>query len=94
MFTGSVLHFAGHSLGAGVAVLVALKLRPRYPHLKVYAFSTPGKILHLLPGDNISSHQCSITWRNIFGVSTHLLITGSLEGLVESDSVLGNELGY
>lgn len=32
----------GHSLGAGVAVLVALKLRPKYPDLRVYAFSMPG----------------------------------------------------
>ncbi|CAG9783832.1 unnamed protein product [Diatraea saccharalis] len=35
----------GHSLGAGVAVLVALKLRPRYPHLKVFAFSTPAGLI-------------------------------------------------
>lgn len=32
----------GHSLGAGVAALLALKIRPRYPDLKVYAFATPG----------------------------------------------------
>lgn len=43
LFLGGFFCFSGHSLGAGVAVLVALKLRPRYPHLKVFAFSTPGK---------------------------------------------------
>lgn len=32
----------GHSLGAGVAVLLALMIRPTYPKLKVYAFATPG----------------------------------------------------
>ncbi|XP_049866901.1 diacylglycerol lipase-beta isoform X2 [Pectinophora gossypiella] len=39
------LILTGHSLGAGVAVLVALKLRPRYPHLKVFAFSTPAGLI-------------------------------------------------
>lgn len=33
----------GHSLGAGVACLLALKIRYKYPEVKVYAFSTPGK---------------------------------------------------
>lgn len=37
------LVLTGHSLGAGVAALLALKIRPNYPDLKVYAFSTPGK---------------------------------------------------
>lgn len=37
------LILTGHSLGAGVATLLALKLRPKYPDLKVYAFATPGK---------------------------------------------------
>lgn len=36
------LVLTGHSLGAGVAALLALKIRPRYPDLKVYAFATPG----------------------------------------------------
>lgn len=35
--------FTGHSLGAGLAVLLGSLLRPRYPHLRVYAFATPGK---------------------------------------------------
>lgn len=39
------LVLTGHSLGAGVAVLVALKLRPKYPHLKVFAFSTPAGLI-------------------------------------------------
>ena len=36
------LIITGHSLGAGVGVLLALMLRPTYPELKVYAFATPG----------------------------------------------------
>lgn len=35
----------GHSLGAGLAVLVGTKLRPKFPLLKVYAFSTPSGLL-------------------------------------------------
>lgn len=35
----------GHSLGAGLAVLVGAKLRPKFPKLKVYAFATPSGLL-------------------------------------------------
>lgn len=38
------LILTGHSLGAGVAILLAIKLRIKYPDIKVYAFSTPGKL--------------------------------------------------
>lgn len=37
------LIITGHSLGAGVAALLAIKIRPLYPEVKVYAFATPGK---------------------------------------------------
>lgn len=33
---------SGHSLGAGLAVLLGILIRPRYPDLRVYAFATPG----------------------------------------------------
>ncbi|EFA10154.1 diacylglycerol lipase-beta [Tribolium castaneum] len=39
------LVLTGHSLGAGVACLLALKIRHKYPDLKVYAFSTPAGLL-------------------------------------------------
>ena len=39
------LMITGHSLGAGIGILLALLLRPRYPDLKVYAFSTPAGLL-------------------------------------------------
>lgn len=42
MYPAYGLVLTGHSLGAGVASLLALKLRHTYPDLKVYAFSTPG----------------------------------------------------
>ena len=33
---------AGHSLGAGVATLMALRLVDRFPQLKCWAFGPPG----------------------------------------------------
>jgi sn1-specific diacylglycerol lipase len=35
----------GHSLGAGLAVLVGAKLRGQFPNLKVYAYATPSGLL-------------------------------------------------
>lgn len=35
----------GHSLGAGLAVLVGAKLRAQFPHVKVYGFATPSGML-------------------------------------------------
>ncbi|XP_031847279.1 diacylglycerol lipase-beta [Nomia melanderi] len=35
------LILTGHSLGAGIAVLLSFLLRPEYPNLKVFAFATP-----------------------------------------------------
>ncbi|GJQ76054.1 hypothetical protein Trydic_g18105 [Trypoxylus dichotomus] len=39
------LVLTGHSLGAGVAALLAIIMRPKYPDLKVYAFSAPAGVL-------------------------------------------------
>ncbi|OXU20644.1 hypothetical protein TSAR_014395 [Trichomalopsis sarcophagae] len=39
------LTLTGHSLGAGLAVLLGTLIRPRYPHLRVYAFATPAGLL-------------------------------------------------
>ena len=36
---------SGHSLGAGTAALVAIMLKPHWPHLKCFAFSPPGGLL-------------------------------------------------
>ncbi|KAM3963041.1 inactivation no afterpotential E isoform 2-T2 [Aphomia sociella] len=35
----------GHSLGAAVAVLLGIKLKPIYPNVKVYAFSAPAGLI-------------------------------------------------
>ncbi|XP_072164751.1 diacylglycerol lipase-alpha-like [Diadema setosum] len=39
------LILVGHSLGAGTAAILGIMLRPRYPTLKVYAYSPPGGLL-------------------------------------------------
>jgi sn1-specific diacylglycerol lipase len=39
------LVITGHSLGAGLSVLVGAKLREQYKNLKVYAFATPSGLL-------------------------------------------------
>jgi sn1-specific diacylglycerol lipase len=39
------LVLTGHSLGAGVAILLGAKLRSAYPDLRVYAFATPAGLL-------------------------------------------------
>eukprot|EP00535_Pseudo-nitzschia_heimii_P007734 CAMPEP_0197189550 /NCGR_PEP_ID=MMETSP1423-20130617/19959_1 /TAXON_ID=476441 /ORGANISM="Pseudo-nitzschia heimii, Strain UNC1101" /LENGTH=1052 /DNA_ID=CAMNT_0042641691 /DNA_START=139 /DNA_END=3297 /DNA_ORIENTATION=- len=41
-FPGYSLRIVGHSLGAGVVSLLGYALRPKYPSLKVYAYSPPG----------------------------------------------------
>lgn len=40
--SGYTLRVVGHSLGAGVAAVLATFLRPRYPSLRCLAFSPPG----------------------------------------------------
>ena len=44
---GYQLVLTGHSLGAGVATIVGLMLRSRYPSLRVFAFGPPGGLLSL-----------------------------------------------
>lgn len=38
------LIITGHSLGAGVAAILAVLLKPAYPYLHCYAYSPPGCI--------------------------------------------------
>ncbi|KAL0591297.1 hypothetical protein ABG067_001328 [Albugo candida] len=46
---GSYKHYrlvlTGHSLGAGIAVLLANMLRPKYPNIHCFAFSPPGCVV-------------------------------------------------
>lgn len=45
MYPEYELVITGHSLGAGLAVLVGAKLYSKYPTLKVYGFATPSGLL-------------------------------------------------
>lgn len=45
MYPNYHLTITGHSLGAGLAILLGLLIRPRYPDLRVYAFATPAGLL-------------------------------------------------
>ena len=51
-FSDYQLVITGHSLGAGVASVVALLLKPKpkYSHLVCYAFSPPGCVLRFVSG--------------------------------------------
>ena len=39
------LVLTGHSLGAGISILLGAKLRKKHPDLRVYAFATPAGLL-------------------------------------------------
>lgn len=44
-YTEYKLVLTGHSLGAGVAILAAARLRPKFPDLQVFAYATPAGLL-------------------------------------------------
>lgn len=44
-YTEYKLVLTGHSLGAGIAILAAARLRPKYPDLQVFAYATPAGLL-------------------------------------------------
>lgn len=45
----------GHSLGAGTALLLSLKLRKEYPSLKCIAYSPPGAMVSPALADHMRS---------------------------------------
>ena len=55
----------GHSLGAGVASVLAVLLKPAYPHLHCYAYSPPGCIFRHVQHCTITKlwhvQHCTIT---------------------------------
>ena len=51
------LVITGHSLGAGVASILAVLLRPQFPDLVCYAFSPPGCIFRCVVSDICSRPQ-------------------------------------
>ncbi|KAJ3298008.1 hypothetical protein HK104_011232 [Borealophlyctis nickersoniae] len=66
----------GHSLGAGIASLLAHLLRPTYPFVKCYSFSPPGCLL----SSSASRHFASFTTSVVIGNDiVPRLSRGSLE---------------
>ena len=45
LYSSYEIRVTGHSLGAGCAAILALLLRPKYPTLRVLAFSPPGCVM-------------------------------------------------
>lgn len=44
-FADYTLTLTGHSLGAGVAILLGAMLRPKFPDLRVFAYATPAGLI-------------------------------------------------
>lgn len=57
------LVLTGHSLGAGVAALLAILLKPTYPNLKCFAFSPPGELI----SPNVRDYTLDIVCTVILG---------------------------
>lgn len=51
-------YFPGHSLGAGVAVLLGLMLKPSYPDLRCFAFAAPGTLLDCQVREQSVTRSC------------------------------------
>lgn len=61
----------GHSLGAGTAALLAMMLRPRYPQLHCYAYSSPGCVLSKeLADDTVSFVTTCVIGKDLVAVAS------------------------
>jgi len=77
------LRVVGHSLGAGVASLISVFLRPRYPNLRCLAFSPPGCTLSEALADTVAEYTTS------FIVDDDIIARMTIEGFEElRDSIL------
>ncbi|XP_055874911.1 diacylglycerol lipase-beta-like isoform X2 [Biomphalaria glabrata] len=57
---GAGLVITGHSLGAGVAAILAVLLRPKYPHLMCFSFSPPGGLMSTNASKFTQDFVCSV----------------------------------
>ncbi|KAL3876663.1 hypothetical protein ACJMK2_034468 [Sinanodonta woodiana] len=57
---GAKLVITGHSLGAGAAALLSILLRPQYPDLICFPFSTPGGLMSLNASKYTQEFMCSV----------------------------------
>eukprot|EP00529_Nitzschia_sp_RCC80_P001868 CAMPEP_0113440922 /NCGR_PEP_ID=MMETSP0014_2-20120614/810_1 /TAXON_ID=2857 /ORGANISM="Nitzschia sp." /LENGTH=878 /DNA_ID=CAMNT_0000331737 /DNA_START=104 /DNA_END=2740 /DNA_ORIENTATION=+ /assembly_acc=CAM_ASM_000159 len=71
------LRIIGHSLGAGVASILSVLLRPEYPTLRCLAFSPPGCVMSKDLAD------ASMEWTTSFVVGDDIVPRMSIEGFEE-----------
>ena len=64
------LVLVGHSLGAGIAAILAKLMRATYPDLKCYGYGIPGAVM-----DTVTSNECN---EYVFNLSHHNDIVPSL----------------
>ncbi|KAH9514419.1 hypothetical protein Btru_025200 [Bulinus truncatus] len=57
---GAGLVITGHSLGAGVAAILAVLLHPKYPHLMCFSFSPPGGLMSTNASKFTQNFVCSV----------------------------------
>ena len=76
-YEGYKLRIVGHSLGAGVAAMLSVLLRPKYPNLRCLAFSPPGCVMSENLADDIS------TFTTAYVVDDDIVARTSIEGFEE-----------
>jgi len=82
-YEGYKLRIIGHSLGAGVAAILSVLLRPKYPNLRCLAFSPPGCVM----SENLADDVASFT--TAYVVNDDIVARTSIEGFEElRDSIL------
>jgi sn1-specific diacylglycerol lipase len=54
----------GHSLGAGIAVLLAIMLKDRYPYLQCFGYGVPGGLIDLQSAQECKTFVTSIVLGN------------------------------
>merc|ERR1711957_244727 len=76
-YEGYKLRIIGHSLGAGVAAILSVLLRPKYPNLRCLAFSPPGCVM----SENLADDVASFT--TAYVVNDDIVARTSIEGFEE-----------
>ena len=66
----------GHSLGAGIAVLLTMLLRPAYPHVQCVSFGTPGSVVDYATARSCADYVTSVVLHNdmVSRLSFHALV--------------------
>jgi sn1-specific diacylglycerol lipase len=54
------LVIVGHSLGAGIAAILAMLMRKQYPHLRCYTYGTPGSVVDRRTAHDMKAYVTSV----------------------------------